>query len=88
MIDRNTDRINGGNHRIEDGKSRDDVSSISTDDITKFGEDDAHDDHDGPGELERGDLPLEEELVDTRGHNCPEAAQDDPDGRGNQYQSS
>ena len=88
MIDGNTDRIDGGNHRIDNGKGRDDVSSISSNHISKLGEDDAHDDHDGPRELERSHLPLEEELVDAGGHNCPETAQDDPYWWGNQDQAS
>ena len=88
LIDGYTDRVDGGDDSIDNGKNRDNISSITANNISKLGEDDAHHDHGGPCELEAGHLPLEDELVDASRHNRSEAAEDDPDRGRDQNQSS
>ena len=84
LIDGYTDRVDGGDDSIDNGKSRDNIASITANNISKLSEDDAHHDHGGPRELEAGHLPLEDELVDAGRDNRPEAAEDDPDRRRDQ----
>ena len=88
LIDGYTDRVDGGDDSIDNGKSRDNIASIIANNLSKLGEDDAHHDHGGPRELEASHLPLEDELVDAGRHNRPEAAEDDPDWRWDQNKSS